>query len=503
MRRVRMAMTMRKRMATMTSDLKLLTHAAAMIAKLQAMLSRQSLERHAGSLLIGIVGIQTLVSLPRIMWGSIWYDEFLTITTIQLPWRQIAAGGYPKELHPPLYFLVLKGWVAVFGQTEHVMRLLSLGLTLGSLLMLFLLVRQLIDLRAALATAFLFAVHPMYIYYATEIRMYALLIFCSLAAFLAAWRYCTIPQASPLGLVFLGIAVLSALYTHYFGLLIALGIGVLSLVRLALIRDRRAIAVLAVVVVCGMIYIPSVYFIIQRQIQEYRAIYHISADQQLTWQVFPGMLSGSASLFFTRTIFMNSMSLLIVLVGCAVLWRSGRSIVVLTLVWFILLSALFAFVVSANGVDVVPRYLLHVSVMSLILLGSTCMWQNPVRRWLNPRILGVVILSFYLYSGAVFSLRSEKIHPNWRAASTFIRSIDQPNEPIVILGWDATPVQFYLSDHVLLTSYDLESELKKQPQRSSYLLVQSEYGRAIPLAKPATELWQIPEDKISILRFVP
>src|SRR4051812_33880469 len=81
------------------------TMGLAMIAKLRAMLARQSIERHARSLLIGVIGIQILVSLPRLVWGSIWYDEFLTVTTIGLPWRQIAIGGYPKELHPPLYFL--------------------------------------------------------------------------------------------------------------------------------------------------------------------------------------------------------------------------------------------------------------------------------------------------------------------------------------------------------------------------------------------------------------
>jgi uncharacterized membrane protein len=467
------------------------------------MLSRQSLESHARWLLIGIVGIEILMSLPRLVWGSIWYDEFLTITTIQFPWRQIATGAYPKELHPPLYFLVLKGWLSVFGQTELAMRLFSLSFTLGSLIVLFLLVRQLIDLRAALVTTFLFAVHPTYIYYATEIRMYALLIFCCLVALHAAWCYCAIPHASPLALFILGIAVLAAFYTHYFGVLIALGVGVLSLVRLFLIRDRRPIAVLAVLLICALIYLPSIYFIAQRQIQEYRAIYHIPAEQQLTWQVFPGLLSGSAGLLFTRMIFMNSISLFTVVVGGVVLWRNGRSLVVLALIWFILLSALFAFMVSVNGVDVASRYLLHVSVMSLIFIGGTCMWQTPTRRWFNPGVLGIGMLSLYIYSGTTFALRSPQLHPNWRAISTFIREIDQPNEPVVILGWDATPMQFYLSDHILLTNYDLEQELQKQPQRLSYLLVQSEYAREMPLPKPADKLWQNNENNVSVLRYTP
>jgi hypothetical protein len=61
-----MPMRLRKRMAMMTSDQKLLrsilrrpfTIGAAIIAKLRAMLSRQCIDRYAGSLLIGIAGIQ-------------------------------------------------------------------------------------------------------------------------------------------------------------------------------------------------------------------------------------------------------------------------------------------------------------------------------------------------------------------------------------------------------------------------------------------------------------
>jgi len=131
------------------------------------------------------------------------------------------------------------------------------------------------------------------------------------------------------------------------------------------------------------------------------------------------------------------------------------------------------------------------------------MWQMPARRWLNPGILGIVILSFSLSSGAAFALRSDQLHPHWRAVSAFIGKINKPNEPIVLLGWDATPIEFYLSDHTFLTSYDLESELQKPAHASSYLLVQSEYGREMTLSKPTITLWQIPEDNVRVLRYIP
>jgi hypothetical protein len=176
---------------------------------------------------------------------------------------------------------------------------------------------------------------------------------------------------------------------------------------------------------------------------------------------------------------------------------------VLAVVWCISLSALIAFVISANGIDVASRYLLHVSVLALILIGSTWMWQKSVRWWVSPGWLGAIILGIYLFSGIEFALRSAQLHPDWRAVASLIREVGQPNEPVVVLGWDATPLQFYLTDHRLLTSFDFETELQQRAHHSSYLLVQSETGRALSLAKPSTELWQNDVDHISVLRYVP
>jgi hypothetical protein len=242
---------------------------------------------------------------------------------------------------------------------------------------------------------------------------------------------------------------------------------------------------------------------LQRQIQEYRILYAIPSGEVLTWQVFPAMLSGSASVFFTRMFALNSVSLLAVVAGCVALWRNGHKLVVLAVVWCISLSALIAFVISANGIDVASRYLLHVSVLALMLIGGTCMWQRSARWWVSPAMLGAIILSIYLYSGIEFALRSAQLHPNWRAVASLIREVGQPNEPVVVLGWDATPIQFYLTDQRLLTSFDFETQLQQPAHHSSYLLVQSETGRALSLPKPSTELWQNTVDHVSVLRYVP
>ncbi len=79
----------------------------------------------------------------RLRFVTLWYDEYLTLKTIGLPWQTIILGKYPKELHPPLYFLVLKGWTALLGGGETTMRLFSLLLGVASLFFVWWLAREL------------------------------------------------------------------------------------------------------------------------------------------------------------------------------------------------------------------------------------------------------------------------------------------------------------------------------------------------------------------------
>jgi uncharacterized membrane protein len=447
-----------------------------------------------------IFALGCLLRLPRWLWGSVWYDEFLTIRTIRLSWQQLFTGDYPKELHPPLYFLLLKSWTTLFGLTDGAMRSLSVLLSVAGMIVLFLLVRQLVDRRVALGAILLFAVHPAYIHYATEIRMYALLILCSLGAFLAWTYYST--SAVPKGrhLITLAAAVVAALYTHYFGVLVALGIGLFSVARLVVERERRQLMALAALAVTIVLYMPWAYSTLWAQSQAYQSTYTIAPDKLLTWRVFPALFSASTEVSFARIGGVGALSLLTVLVGVAMLARSGRRLLALVLTLLLALAACFAFAVSATGVEIVSRYLLHISVFALILAACALVRQERTRFAYVPLLLGLATIGAYLGLGIEFAARSTQIHPNWRMVSAVIAQNNRPNEPIVILGWDAIPIQFYLSDHTFLTSYDLEGELSATPRSASYILVESRFDREIALPANPTVLLDMSQQSIRVLR---
>jgi mannosyltransferase len=104
---------------------------------------------------------------------SVWFDEGYSILLAKRPvGALIALTGV--DAHPPLFYLLLKGWAGIFGWSDFALRSMSAifaSLTVGAV---FLLVRRLFTVRTALVTLPFLVIAPFALRYGYEIRMYAL-----------------------------------------------------------------------------------------------------------------------------------------------------------------------------------------------------------------------------------------------------------------------------------------------------------------------------------------
>lgn len=145
--------------------------------------------------------------------------------------------------HPPLYFLMARGWLHLFGSSRTASRLLPALLSLISLPLMYGLAQELFQsaLVAWLATAFL-AISPFDMLFAQTARQYSLLTLAVIAASWALVRAMTRPGLVNWGMY--ALAVVLGLYTHpFFGLsLIAFAVYwvMLSGVRLWQGRNQRS-----------------------------------------------------------------------------------------------------------------------------------------------------------------------------------------------------------------------------------------------------------------------
>jgi 4-amino-4-deoxy-L-arabinose transferase-like glycosyltransferase len=147
-----------------------------------AMRARVSwVERHFELLLIIAALVAMTLALAIGLQQSVWFDEAYSIFLARQSTDQLLYLT-SIDTHPPLYYLLLKGWTALFGFGETALRSLSVVAMGTAVVMAGLLLRRMFTAKiAAIALPFVvFA--PMLLRYGFEIRMYAVAMLIGIVA---------------------------------------------------------------------------------------------------------------------------------------------------------------------------------------------------------------------------------------------------------------------------------------------------------------------------------
>ena len=125
-------------------------------------------------LMLVILILASAVRFHQIDAQSLWHDEGvsygLALRTLPESARHVAS-----EVHVPLYFWGLHGWVKLTGATEFAMRMYSALFSVFSVAVAYAIGKRLFGNVAGIATAGFIALNTFSIYYAQEMRMYAML----------------------------------------------------------------------------------------------------------------------------------------------------------------------------------------------------------------------------------------------------------------------------------------------------------------------------------------
>lgn len=167
--------------------------------------------------------------------SPLWLDEALSANIASLPVSELL-DALRRDGHPPLYYLLLHGWMALVGDGDHAVRALSTVFGLATLPLLWAAARRAGGRSCALAATVLYATSPFAIRYSTETRMYSLVAFLVVAGWLAIRRAQERPTLSRLALLSLLAGAL--LLTHYWSFFLLSAVGTCLLVRVW--QARRA-----------------------------------------------------------------------------------------------------------------------------------------------------------------------------------------------------------------------------------------------------------------------
>lgn len=154
---------------------------------------------------------------------SVWFDEGYSILLIKRPISELLSLT-AVDAHPPLYYLILKGWTSIFGMSEFALRSLSAIFASLSIGAVALLIKKLFSKSAAVASLPFMVLAPFILRYAFEIRMYSLTM---LIGALATYVLVLAHQKAKLKLWLLyGFLVALGFYTLYMSIMIWLAHGI-------------------------------------------------------------------------------------------------------------------------------------------------------------------------------------------------------------------------------------------------------------------------------------
>ena len=189
--------------------------------------------------LTGLVAVSLLLRTTALDAGF-WIDEAISVGIASYDLFDIP-GRLRLDGSPPLYYLMLHGWMQAFGTSETATHVLSLIIALTSIPVAWWAGRSLFGTRTAWTAALLAALNPFLTYYAQETRMYA---FSAVLGLLVAATFLhAFVRRDRRYLPAFAAALATMLYTHNWAIFLGAGsVATFALLwRWAEAGDRRAL----------------------------------------------------------------------------------------------------------------------------------------------------------------------------------------------------------------------------------------------------------------------
>jgi mannosyltransferase len=181
-------------------------------------------------LLVLLVVVALGLRLYRINWESAWLDENFTLRLVYGPFDQMMHYVIRDAVHPPLHYVLMWGWVRLFGFDQIQTRLFSAIVGVLCVPLMFLVGRRLFNPRTALIAAALLVVSQCAVYYSQEGRMYSLSLMLALSVVLFFLRALHEQQTSD-WILFLAFSILTLYTSYYAGFILAAVAGAVFIYR--------------------------------------------------------------------------------------------------------------------------------------------------------------------------------------------------------------------------------------------------------------------------------
>lgn len=418
-----------------------------------------------------------LVRFYRLDVQNFWLDELWTAAASDpaQPLGEWLAEWILPDVHPPLYYLIIRAWRELFGASELALRLPSTLFGLLAVAVVPLVQRWTPFVRRPWALAALLATATGAILYAQEARAYTLLIFLTTAATcLGVAMARRIEAGQPISgpaLLLAGITVAFE-YVHYFGALVGAGtFGALFLFALMRGNRRAAGVVLVAGAVSILLFLPWVAFHVPRIADKTGGHFWITNDWAAAFRAFAGFTAGTAAVFVG-----------LAGVAASILVRRPRVIgrpdyfvplvaMALMLAAAIAISLHTPLITARNLLILMPAFYIF-TVTALADLEELAQGMGRTLLRLAPALVAAVSLGF-----AVHQVGTDT-KDKWRDAAAFIASIPGCETGVLAVNqWPQEVYAYYLPPSHRARLVEVDAHQAGRPPVSPFQLT----GQSCPL----------------------
>jgi len=382
-----------------------------------------------------------IVRLPELVRSPLWYDELFSMGVAGLPLAESLRRAVADHTNPPLFYLLLKGWMALGGDSDQWVRLLPcvLSMLVGAALVWLAREARAGALALTLAVA-LAAASPLSVDLANEVRAYSLLTLLACLSLAAALRAARQPTRD--AFVLLTLLNIALVHAHYFGWFTVGAEGVVA----ACCWERDAARRMARSALFTLLaFLPWAVAVASH------AFANPAPLRNVAWIATP---DARAPLWLLRDLTGHSGNamadvgwLAFALVALAALalarWRDRRragTLVLLAAAGFAAPLAVWVAALIGGHSLWVPRYLSGAAA-PVALLVAIAVTALPPRRWAAAAVVGL------LWAAAAFAALPGRPPAkfDWRRLARRIeRSAGSPSEVYALEAFTAAPLKRYL-----------------------------------------------------------
>lgn len=402
--------------------------------------------------MVAILLIASAVFITHIGQNGVWIDEWYSWHMSGGSLLDVPARAAEMDVHPPVYYQMLGLWRAATGsQAPGIMRLPSALFALLSVALINRVAAGWFGRRwVGLGAAATLAASGVFVFFARELRMYALTAFL---VTLSWWFLLRLTQGRRRAWLGYGAVVGLMAYTYYFSAFVVLMQG---LVILILFRQRLRTFLLALVIPLLAIlpWLPSLAL-------------QMAHEREWSGVTDPALIgkfgATAATSLESLTIFANTYTngqpglvLLVIVLAIAGLWHPAvrrdsrwRRATVAALFWSLGTVSFFfglnLFIPVYN-----PRYPLYALPGLAMLAGAALIWL-PGKRWRAAGVAGILLIGLLTHPGGFFTLETPHaqilglIEAAYRPGDRIVYAPGgQPSDPDGM-----SPLNFYLESGII------------------------------------------------------